>query len=886
MEQIKDIHVLPNTQQITHSGGALVLNIARYDCFIITLNADLSDLSLSGTVKLGEDYKIAFVQGATLRTVTLPSTILVKGDTVSQINQINTKTSLRFTGISSTELLQDGVAASQPLEKASQLEAETGTDSEKYLTSSTGYLGWLSWVENKPVASLNTINKTVVEAINEIRANPVTDGEGTTANGNSINIGGDITTSPIIKIGENSESTFTIRGYESGVSNHAAIRIVGSDVGTNPFITLYAGPTFSNRTRIRVDAVETLLDAVISSTFHGIKVAYEDGVYVYGEGGWAGLQYLVGGSNVLPTPNDNSLVWKKYVDDLVNDNLFADGSVTNIKLSTEVEDRIAANDAKVTGAITRSTQVSSTTLDFTNKDVIVFTNTLAANLEITSLTGIGTGTKWLVVKPDTYTVSFSTSIVPTTQQAAGWKLNDTLIITIENVGTLDVPNYFINRWASISGSQIVSLLNATLGSTDWQSGGAGGSLKVFDEITSNLVELLNTTPFTLKTAPGSGIIDTPREAWVYIPFNTTAYNTNTTLQLISGSTVIGTCDCLGATASGWYKFTMSGQAEENAILSMSVATGNPIGGNSHIGIIVIYDQVNVNVFTFPSYLTAPDPPTSLVATANNPDVDLTWVTPVDNGGSEVIGFRIERNTDAAGWGELVANTGNTNEFYTDSNPGNGTHDYRVYAINAIGTSIASNSDSAIITGATSKTLLVNFGNTITNPQNIGGTDYYYNNAGDTSAVASNVFASPVDSDGNALSSVNMDIVSRAQGNDAGPNITVDTDNILNSVIGTDGARVWTGGYDVFEIKLTGLVPSSAYALKGVGRRALYDSTLTMGADAQSDGWIMQDGNTSFGEIAAAYSDENGELIVTFTVTAGVSDTSAYICGLRVIGLMS
>lgn len=194
MEQIKDIHVTPNTQQITHSGGALALNLSKYDCFIITLNANLDSLSLSGTVIIGEDYKIIFIQGGTLRTVTLPATILVKGDTVSQINQINTVTSLRFTGISSTEIQQDGVAASQPLSKASVLESETGTDDTKYLTPSTGYQGWLSWIQNKTISALNTTDETVVGAINELLTTQGTKidtgGDGLTKSGTTLNLGG------------------------------------------------------------------------------------------------------------------------------------------------------------------------------------------------------------------------------------------------------------------------------------------------------------------------------------------------------------------------------------------------------------------------------------------------------------------------------------------------------------------------------------------------------------------------------------------------------------------------------------------------------------------------------------------------------------------------
>lgn len=57
------------------------------------------------------------------------------------------------------------------LEKASQEEAQTASDDNKYLTANKGYLGWLSWIANKTVSALNTTSKNIVGAINELLAN-------------------------------------------------------------------------------------------------------------------------------------------------------------------------------------------------------------------------------------------------------------------------------------------------------------------------------------------------------------------------------------------------------------------------------------------------------------------------------------------------------------------------------------------------------------------------------------------------------------------------------------------------------------------------------------------------------------------------------------------
>ncbi len=95
-------------------------------------------------------------------------------------------------------------------------------------------------------------------------------------------------------------------------------------------------------------------------------------------------------------------------------------------------------------------------------------------------------------------------------------------------------------------------------------------------------------------------------------------------------------------------------------------------------------------------ITAPQPPTELVATATSSSrIDLSWTTPVSDGGSPITGYRIERSTNGGVFSILVANTASTTTAY--SNTGltpNTTYAYRVYAINSIGTSSSSNIASA------------------------------------------------------------------------------------------------------------------------------------------------------------------------------------------------
>ena len=100
--------------------------------------------------------------------------------------------------------------------------------------------------------------------------------------------------------------------------------------------------------------------------------------------------------------------------------------------------------------------------------------------------------------------------------------------------------------------------------------------------------------------------------------------------------------------------------------------------------------------------TAPGAPTGLAATANGPSqIDLAWTAPATTGGSAITGYNIEVSPNGtSGWTDQVANTGNANTTYAHTGLTAGTtRHYRVSAINANGTGVPSNVDSAT-TGTT------------------------------------------------------------------------------------------------------------------------------------------------------------------------------------------
>ena len=96
--------------------------------------------------------------------------------------------------------------------------------------------------------------------------------------------------------------------------------------------------------------------------------------------------------------------------------------------------------------------------------------------------------------------------------------------------------------------------------------------------------------------------------------------------------------------------------------------------------------------------TAPAKPTNLTATAaGNAQIDLAWTAPVDDGGRAVSGYKVEVSDDGStgSWSDLEADTASTDTAYSHSGLSAGdTRHYRVSAINAAGTSEASDSDEA------------------------------------------------------------------------------------------------------------------------------------------------------------------------------------------------
>lgn len=94
-----------------------------------------------------------------------------------------------------------------------------------------------------------------------------------------------------------------------------------------------------------------------------------------------------------------------------------------------------------------------------------------------------------------------------------------------------------------------------------------------------------------------------------------------------------------------------------------------------------------------SSATVPGAPTGVaVSTVSTSETQVTWVAPASDGGSPITGYKIERESPVGGgFATIVANTGSTSTTYNNnSGLSAGTqYNYRISAINAIGTGSAS-----------------------------------------------------------------------------------------------------------------------------------------------------------------------------------------------------
>lgn len=90
----------------------------------------------------------------------------------------------------------------------------------------------------------------------------------------------------------------------------------------------------------------------------------------------------------------------------------------------------------------------------------------------------------------------------------------------------------------------------------------------------------------------------------------------------------------------------------------------------------------IKSFTLVEPYTEPGQPSG-VDKAIQAEISISWTAPADDGGTPIVGYKIERKISGGEWEIIVADTGNTNTTYTETLP-QGVYQYRVSAITTYG----------------------------------------------------------------------------------------------------------------------------------------------------------------------------------------------------------
>ncbi|MTA27758.1 MAG: hypothetical protein F2562_02745, partial [Actinobacteria bacterium] len=154
--------------------------------------------------------------------------------------------------------------------------------------------------------------------------------------------------------------------------------------------------------------------------------------------------------------------------------------------------------------------------------------------------------------------------------------------------------------------------------------------------------------------------------------------------------------------------TVAGSSTSAVITGLS--NGTPVSVR-----VVAVNSLGESIPSVPSTSTpvnVPTEPSLVAAVAGDSSVALEWSIPAGDGGAPIIGYRVEMN-DGSGWVTITSSTGNPGLLHIVSGLTNGvSHQFRVSALNASGSSVTSNTMSAtpFSTASAPTTLTVTSGN--------------------------------------------------------------------------------------------------------------------------------------------------------------------------------
>ncbi len=151
-----------------------------------------------------------------------------------------------------------------------------------------------------------------------------------------------------------------------------------------------------------------------------------------------------------------------------------------------------------------------------------------------------------------------------------------------------------------------------------------------------------------------------------------------------------------SSASAWSTFS-DGTSTATSATVTGLSNGTlyqfRVSGVNSIG------QGDPSVVVYTTSAGVPDAPTSLAGTGGNAQVSLTWSAPASTGGSAISDYIVEYKTSAAtSFSTFADGTSASTSALVTGLANNTAYDFRVYAVNASGTSSASGTASATTSG--------------------------------------------------------------------------------------------------------------------------------------------------------------------------------------------
>lgn len=162
---------------------------------------------------------------------------------------------------------------------------------------------------------------------------------------------------------------------------------------------------------------------------------------------------------------------------------------------------------------------------------------------------------------------------------------------------------------------------------------------------------------------------------------------NSTLDQVNGYKIEISSHCSGSFGVLVANTTTTSTAYSNTGLVEGICYAYKVSAINSVGI------GNPSNIVYATTWTVPNSPTSLTTNAiSSSQINLSWIAPTNTGGTPITGYMIQKRDSCAGsFSTLVANTSNTSTTYSNMGLVNGTcYQYRVFAHNAVGTSMESN----------------------------------------------------------------------------------------------------------------------------------------------------------------------------------------------------